>query len=257
MQRAKSVALIGAGKLTDSPVARFWGLSDQLGPVKSPSFRLASRLANSLRAGHPVKDYADFGACHLILISVPDEMLPQVVSELAAAEISWPDKAVVLCSTWLDSSALAEIAAQGASIGSLSTIPGFEDTVYLVEGDRLAILEARRLVEHRQRRVVPIERALKPFYLAALTCTGPLLFALLLAASESLRHAGVASSTSSAILEKQLGKTLRSYVKAGRKAYPPPQELASQLLALSVIDPELAQFLEQSAALAARLLEKR
>ena len=257
MKKVKPVALVSAGKLAGSPVSRFRWLSERLGPVKSPSFRLASRMANSLRAGHPVKDYAEFDACRLVVVSVPDEMLPRVVDELASAEISWRGKAVVVCSAWLDSSILQELSERGAAIGSLSTIPGFEDVLYLVEGDRLAILESRRLVEDRERRVVPVERGRKPFYLAALTCTGSLLFGLALAASESLRHAGVGSPVSAAMLEKQLNKTLRLYLKAGRKAWPAPRELAGQLRALAGADAELAQYLEQSARITARLLERR
>ncbi len=224
--------------------------------MKAPSFRLASRIANSLRAGHPVRDYAEFDACRLILVSVPDSILPTVVREIASANISWRNKSIVLCSASLDSGELSDLAARGASIGSISAIPGFEDPRYLVEGDPLAILESKRLVQHAARRTVAIQRSLKPFYLAALTSTGSLLFALLLAASESLRQAGISTSMSATILEKQLHKTLRSHVKAGRKAYSAPHELQKQLRALATADPELAHYLEQSTNLAARLLRK-
>ena len=257
MKKPRPVALLAAGKLTGSPLARFRGLSERLGPVKSQSFRVASRIANRLRAGHPAKDYAEFEDCRLILLSVPDESAPHFVRELASARISWQGKAVVVCSGLLDSSVLCELSSRGAAIGSLAPISGFEDTMYVVEGDRLAIVEARRLVAHAGRRVVAIERSLKPLYLAATTCTGSLLFALLVAASESLRRAGVPSGTSAAILEKQLNKTLRSYIKSGRKAWAAPRDLEGQVGKLVETDPQLAYFLEQSALLAARLIEGR
>src|SRR5271170_5022460 len=198
MKKAQSVGLIGTGNLTDSPLTRFRWLSGRLGPVKSASYRVASRIANMLRAGHPVKDYAEFESCVLILVSVPEENVSQVVSEMLSAGISWRGKAVVLCSTWLDSGALRALSAHGASVGSISPIPGFDDQQYLVEGDSLAIRESKRLLEHRDRRVVAIERPLKPLYLAALTCTGALLFALLRAASESLHRAGIPPGPSAA-----------------------------------------------------------
>ncbi len=174
MKKAQSVGLIGTGRLTDSPLTRFWWLSERLGPVKSASYRLASRIANMLQAGHPVKDYAEFESCVLILVCVPEENISQVVSEMLSSGISWRGKAVVLCSTWLDSGALRDLSTHGASVGSISPIPGFDDQRYLVEGDTLAIRESKRLVEHRDRRVLAIERPLKPYYLAALTCTGQL-----------------------------------------------------------------------------------
>src|SRR3984893_8296522 len=255
MKRVKPVALVGAGNFTDSPLTRFLRFSDQLGPVKSPSYRLASRISNIFRSGHPVKDYAELDACRLILVCVPDQTLSKVVSEMAASGISWRSKAIVLCSMWLDSSHLSELSARGGSIGSLSPIPGFEgleDFRYLIEGDKLAILEAKRLLAQQKQRVIAIERSLKPFYLAALTCTGDLLFALLVASSESLRHAGLSSPVSATILEKQFGKALRSYLKSGRNVSPAPQELSGQLRALSAADPTLANYIEQSCRLSSR-----
>jgi predicted short-subunit dehydrogenase-like oxidoreductase (DUF2520 family) len=262
MTKAQSVGLIGAGSLTDSPLTRFWFLPERLGPVKSASYRVASRIANMLQAGHPVKDYAEFEDCNLILVCVPEEAISQVVSEMASAEISWRGKAVVLCSTWLDSGELQQLAALGASIGSISPIPGFptsgpDDERYLVEGDPLAIRYSKSLVEYRERRVVAIERPLKPFYLAALTCTGSLLFAVLLVASESLHRAGIPPALSATLLERQLTRTLRSFLKGGRRAYPEPRELPKQLRALSSVNPELTYYLEQSTRLASRLISKR
>jgi len=260
MKRAKPVALVGAGNLTDSPLTRFLRLSDQLGPVKSPSFRLASRISNIFRSGHPVKDYAELDACRLILVCVPDQELPKVVSEMAASGVSWQGKSIVLCSMWLDSSHLSELSARGGSIGSISPVPGFdglEDFRYLVEGDKLAVLEAKRLLARQKQRVIAIERSLKPFYLAALTCTGNLLFALLVAASESLRHAGLSSPLSATILKKQIGKALRSYLKSGRNVSLAPRELSGQLRALSAADPTLAHYIEQSCRISSRLLAER
>ncbi|HYL37822.1 MAG TPA: hypothetical protein VEV17_18045 [Bryobacteraceae bacterium] len=257
MKTAKSVALLAGGKLTDSPLARFWSLSEMLGPVQASSYRLASRIANRLRAGYPVQNFDGFNACRTILISVPDSWLPRVLAELCSAEISWPEKAVVLCSSDLDSSELREFSARRAAVGSITTIPGFEEVRYLVEGDKLAVRESRRLVEHGARRAVVIERGLKPSYLAALTCTGSLLFAPLLAASEALRHAGVTRPASAVILEKLISRSLRAYLRAGRRAYQAPRQLSGQLHALSLADPPLASYVEQSCRLAARLFEAR
>jgi len=257
MKKAQSVGLIGTGSLTDSPLTRFWWLSERLGPVKSASYRVASRIANMLQAGHPVKDYAEFEECVLILVCVPEETVARVVLEMASAGISWKGKAVVLCSTWLDSGELRELSARGASVGSIAPIPGFDDDRYVVEGDPLAIRQAKSLVEYRGRRAVAIERPLKPFYLAALTCTGTLLFALVQVAFESLRHARISPGLSATLLERQMTRTLRSFLKAGRRAYPVPRELPRQLRALSSGNPELAHYLEESCHLASQLMEKR
>jgi len=257
MKKAQSVGLIGTGSLTDSPLTRFWWLSERLGPVKSASYRVASRIANMLRAGRPVKDYAEFESCVLILVCVPDGSVARVVSEMLSSGISWRGKAVVLCSAWLDSGELRELSSHGASVGSICPIPGFEEQRYLVEGDPLAIRQVKSLVEYRERRVVAVERCLKPFYLAAVTCTSSLLFAMLLAAFESLRHARIPPGLSAKLLERQITRTLRSFLKGGRRAYPQPREIPRQLRALSSASPELAHYFEQSCRLASRLMEKR
>ena len=252
--------MVGAGNLTDSPLTSFLRLCDQLGPVKSLSYRLASRISNIFQAGHPVKDYSELDACKLVLISVPDQTLPRIVSELAASGISWHGKAILLCSMWLDSSQLAELAARGGSVGSISPVPGFdglEDFRYLVEGDKFAIAQVKRLVEQKKQRVIAIDPSLKPFYFAALTCTGNLMHALLVAASQSLRHAGLSSPLSASILEKQFGKAVHSYFKSGRTASAAPRELSKQQHALSAAEPELAHYIEQSCRLSWRLLEER
>jgi hypothetical protein len=173
---------------------------------------------------------------------------------MLSAGISWRGKAVVLCSTWLDSGALRDLSAHGASVGSISPIPGFDDQRYLVEGDGLAIRESKLLVEHGDRRVLAVERHLKPFYLAALTCTGSLLFAMLRVAFEALHHARIPPGLSATLLERQISRTFRSFVKGGRRAYPEPRELPTQLGALSAASPELAHYLEQSCRLASRLM---
>lgn len=257
MKRPKSVALVGGGSFSGSSLAGFWLLPDVLGPVKASSFRLASRIANSLRAGHPVKDYSEFEACTLILISVPDQALRGIVSELCSSDIAWKDKSIVLCSAVRGSCDLREFRARGASIGSITTIPSCAELEYLVEGDRRAIQEAKRLVENRERRCLCIERGRKPLYLAALTCTSSLVFPLVMAASESMRRAGVPSAHANLILENQLSRCLRSYARGGRRAYAPPAELSSQLRALSAADPTLAYFVERSYELTEKLLDRR
>ena len=87
-------------------------------------------------------------------------------------------------------------------------------------------------------------------FLAALTCTGSLLFVLLMAASESLRHAGLTLIDFSGILEKQLTDSLRSYVRAGRRPIRRRTSYLSNCARLSAADPALAHYIEKSCRLA-------
>ncbi|MGB6259679.1 MAG: hypothetical protein WBG09_16140, partial [Candidatus Sulfotelmatobacter sp.] len=64
----------------------------------------------------------------------------------------------------------------------------------------------------------------------------------------------VPPALSATLLERQLIRTLRSFLKGGRRAYPTPRELPRQLRALSDVNPELARFLEQSCRQASLLM---
>jgi len=256
MKKRPSVALLSAGKLTDSPVTRFWGLADQLGPVKAPSLRLASRVVNTLRAGYAVETFEPFADCRLILLDVPDSSVPAAAAELSRSGIAWHNKAVVLCSTWLDVSALQPLAALGAAAGSVAPLPGFDNRLYLIEGNTRLVHETRRLLKGRGARFLTIEPPLKPFFLGALNCAGPLFYSLLVAASECLRQAAIPQAAGKAILEKQLAKTLRTYLVAGRNASWEMRGLGPQVQALEMVQPAAADYLRGMAKLSTHLLAK-
>lgn len=220
MRKRPSIGLIGAGKITDSPLLRMWALRERLGPVKAPSVRVASRISNSLRAGHPVVDYREFEDCALILISIPDSLLPKIIADLSSQQLTWTNKAVVLCSALLGTMDLDSLAATGASVGSLCPIPGFEERWLLIEGDKRVEAEIRQIVDSRRSRLTLIRPACKPLYTTALACTGSMFIPMLLRASDSLQSAGVPVTESEAIIKKQVDRSIRMYFRMGRKVHP-------------------------------------
>ncbi|MGB9605106.1 MAG: hypothetical protein ACPL88_04420, partial [Bryobacteraceae bacterium] len=139
-----TIGLVAAGRLSRSLVTRLPGLPERLGPVLAPSSRLASRLVNLLRAGHPVERYEELEDVQMLLVAVPDEMTAQVANDLARSVSDWRGKVVVLCESRHDCTALQLLADRGAATASLTPIPGLNDR-YLVEGDRRAVREARSL----------------------------------------------------------------------------------------------------------------
>jgi len=87
------MGIIGAGGVNRSFLARMPVLLTRVGPIKAASFRVARRIANTLRAGEAVMNYAALASCDLIWIAVPDAGLERIARDLAAA-IS---KASLLC----------------------------------------------------------------------------------------------------------------------------------------------------------------
>ncbi len=218
MKKLQQVALVGAGKLTDSPLARLRNLGSHLGPVKAPSLRVASRIANTLRAGYAVDGYAGFESCPLVLISVPGRLLASTVDELALAPFSWLGKLAVLCSNEAGCNELAPLAELGAVTGSLACVPGSDDQWFVLEGSKLVERSLRPLIVGRGERVTLIGTSQKNHYLSALACLSARLSPLLQEASESLKHAQVPNLKTVAIIEKQVSRTMRSYFRSGKPA---------------------------------------
>ncbi len=219
------LALVSAGNVTDTPLTRFANLRRLLGPVKAPSRRLASRFVNMLRAGYPADGYADLERTAAVLVAVPDPELRAVLDELARCGIDWTGKAVVACGTEFSSVEMTRLAQCGASTATIMPVPGFGEKLFLAEGDRLALTWARRVVETHTVRVEVIPSAGKRDFLSAQACTGPLLFALLVAAAEHLKAAGISSPMFTSVVHKQAERTLHAYLKSGRNMCPPADVL--------------------------------
>ena len=255
MVKGKTLGLVGAGKFVDSPLSRLLLTATRLGPVKAPSLRVASRIANTLRAGYAVRDYQQFEQCSLILIGVPDKLIETTVAELSSYPLTWTRKVVVLYSSNLSSEELKAVAAQGADVGSLTVIPGFEERWLLLEGEKPVELQIGKFMDLGSRRLTVIRPPMKPLLLAALACAGPLIIPQLIAAADSLQKAGVSSAQASAIVEKQVEMSVRAYLKGGRKAYRGSGDIAGLSHRLASDHGNLARYLDKSLE-AAKLVAK-
>jgi predicted short-subunit dehydrogenase-like oxidoreductase (DUF2520 family) len=247
MQKQQPVALVGAGKVTQSFIGRLTDLADHLGPVKSFSYRVASRIVNSIRAGRPVCDYAEIEHCRLILVCVPDELIATAVADMIAAPLDWNGKAVVLCESWQDSGVLEPLAARGAVTASLNAVPGFYDRLFVTEGDGLALRDIKRLITPRSARIMRLRPSAKPVYMAGLAVAA---YSANLAAagSDCLRAAGLPVAVSRPIIHALAADAVRSFVKAGRRSVSRPvtacdeSRIREQCSALLRTNPDLADF---------------
>ncbi len=255
MKKLPRAALICAGNLGDSPISRFRGLSERLGPVKSSSPRLASRYVNSLRAGVAVADYDAMRDCRLVLISVTDAAVPGIVRELAQSDAPWQRKSVLLCSNALESSALCSLEEKGAKTASLCAVAGFDGTMFLAEGDRSVVAQIRPFLGSPGVRLLTVAHGHKMFYLAATACTGPFLTTLLTCAEECLRLAELGSADAADLLRVQAVKNIRGFLKARRRTQRDATGGDTHYAALRKRNPELADYLQQYASLTARLIK--
>ncbi|MCP5114094.1 MAG: DUF2520 domain-containing protein [bacterium] len=253
MKTSFPVALLATGRLRDYPVLRLRSVADRLGPVKAQSFRLASRIANSIHAGYPVHTAEELASAKVVLICAPDSRTPHLVTELASTRPAWQRRTILLCCNTLGSAALAPLAARGASVGSMALLTPSDERRFLVEGDRPAVRYAKSLIEPDGGQVIEVLAGTKPICQAAFSLATWLMQPLMNASTECMRDAGLPQGRASSVVDLVLQESVRSYLKAGRRAWSPPrtvqqrQSFLQQLDALDRVNPELARFLRTTA----------
>jgi hypothetical protein len=126
---------------------------------------------------------------------------------------------VVLCDCVRDSLAACALRAAGARVASLNAIPGSREQIFVAEGHRDTLRVLRRLLEEDKRKLIELKPGTKPLFFAGVHAAAPLLLPWIAAGMECLRAAGF-TRTEAATVGEFLGvHTLRSYVRAGTKAW--------------------------------------
>jgi hypothetical protein len=254
--------MIGAGGVNRSFIARMPVLLARMGPVKAASFRVARRIANTMRAGQAVTNYAALAPCDVIWIAVPDSGLDHVSRDLAAA-VPLAGKVAVLCGSSRDSFWPGPLLAGGARVATLNCVDESKEKLFVAEGDPLAMRAVSRAMAAEERKLIHLRAASKALYLAGVYLATDMLLPWIAASVESLRDAGLSRVEATQLANALGGRTLRSYAKAGPKAWSPT---AADRLQLSIsrdldtirgVDPRLAALYTDGVEQALRYFERR
>lgn len=239
------MGIIGAGGVNRSFLARMPVLLGRIGPVKAASFRVARRIANSLRAGEAVANYAALAPCDLIWIAVPDTGLDRVSRDLAAAT-PLAGKTAVLCGSTRDSFWPSPLLAGGARVATLNCVEESDERLFVAEGDPLAMRELRRVIAGEKRKLIELRAASMALYLSGVHLATHLLLPWIAASVESLRDAGLTRTEATHLANALGARALRAYAKAGPKAWSPTAanrlrlSIARDLDTIRGVDPRLA-----------------
>ncbi len=261
MKSGPIMGLIGAGGVNRSFLSRMPVLLGGMGPVKAASFRVARRIANTLRAGKAVKSYAALAPCHLIWIAVPDAGLDRVSKDLAAAT-PLAGKVAVLCGSTQDSFWPSPLLAGGARVVTLNCVDESGERLFVAEGDPAAMRELRRVITAEKRKLIELRAASKALYFSGVHLATHLLLPWIAASVESLRDAGLSRTEATAVANALGARALRAYAKAGPKAWSPA---AAERLRLSIsrdldtirgVDPRLAGLYADGVQQALRYFEE-
>jgi len=251
------VGLIAAGPVSPA-LARLPGLHAQLGPVTAASLRVASRIANGLKAGHHATP-KKMDEASLILVSGPEPALPALLELAHSAGLDWSKRAIVLFDSHLDSNDLAAFAHLGAEVASLDPLDGFADLRFCGEGNPLALRKLKRFLTGCQAYLYVLEPGKKQVFSAGLAFTGTLATPLLAAAVDCFRKAGLDPKDAAVIAERTLLQTIRAWQKAGRQGWTgvlPQRDLEAvrrQLAALGEENSILGEYFSQTAYMALEL----
>lgn len=254
------IALVAGGAIAQDCVAAL-RLADMVGSIAGPNYRVASRIANALRAGAAVKDYADLTGSPLIMICVPDNALPGVVASLSECGIEWNTVTALLYSARRDSYDLQPLRNQGAQVGSVRPVEVMEDR-FLLEGDLNAVRVARRLIHAAKGRAIEVSAGGASAYLAAISFSTSLFTPLIEAAAAALRMAGASAAEASQVAAIMFERSLRSHRHGGRKSWSGPlatgdaEEVFKEADALGVGNPVLARYYLDNCAFALELFAR-
>jgi predicted short-subunit dehydrogenase-like oxidoreductase (DUF2520 family) len=226
--------------------------------VAAASLRVASRIANQLKAGRPAR-LDEMEAASLLLISGPDSAIPSLLELARTAAVDWNKRALVLLDTRLDSQDLKDFAARGAEVATLDPVDGFGDIRFCAEGDPAALRKLKKFLAAARTPFFTVEQGKKQVFSAGLAFTGTLATPLLAAAVDCFRKAGLDPKEAAAIAERTLLHTIRAWQKSGRQGWTgvlPQRDLESvrrQLAALEEENTILSAYFAETAYMALEL----
>lgn len=235
----------GAGAVAKSLIGRIPSKTRDFGPVSAVSYRVASRIANTLRAGHPVRTAEELDTAAVVLFHAPPEQAQILLRFLESAEIRWPGKALIFCDCdYHDVD--RRFAAAGAGTAMLRDfgIPGH----ILISGNGSALPAARRIARSLKLKPVEILPDATEIFDAAVTLGTAAVTPLIDSAASLLRQAGMRDPEAARVAASLFAQTARGYAHSGKQSWawytrgPENARIARQL---ATLDPHSERMLRQ------------
>jgi Domain of unknown function (DUF2520) len=209
--------LLGAGSVSTSLIGRLPSGTRAIGPVAAVSYRVASRIANSLRAGTAVRSAAELDEVRTIVFYSPPEQAGVLLEILRTARIHWPGKSLIFCGYEAAVSDLAHFRERGASVAALNTcaIPGR----LVMEGTAPAVSTARAMAGQLAMKCIEIANGSGDSFRAAATLGSGALTPLIDHAADLLRKCGVRDNEAPALAAALFQQTAKEYAHSGKQSW--------------------------------------
>jgi len=240
---------LGAGAVSASLIGRLPSRIRELGPVSAVSYRVASRIANTLRAGYPVRTADELNGAPCVLFHSPPEHVEILIGLLEKAEIDWAGKALVFCDCVVGRAITQRFQAKGAStaVARQFDIPGR----IITEGfDGAALQTVHRMARELRMKAVEILPGSADLFDAAMTLGSAAITPLIDRAAALLRDAGIRDIEAARIASSLFEQTARDYAHSGKQSWawyvrkPTVASLEAQIAATGpYLEPVLRQLL--------------
>jgi hypothetical protein len=209
--------VIGAGALSKSLIGQLPRKARQIGPVAGVSFRVASRMTNSLRAGRAARNADELNGPSVILFHAPPDQVRAIAALLERAIIDWKDKSLIFCDCEVPAPVMDRFRSLGASTAVARQF-GIADAI-MVEGTAPALACALRIASELRLRPIEITPGTGDLFAATLTLATAALTPLINRAASLLRATGLRDKAAVSMATALFQRTIEDYGHSGKQSW--------------------------------------
>lgn len=217
MSTRADFGVIGAGALSKSLIAHLPRKARQIGPVAGVSFRVASRMTNSLRAGYAARSASELNAMPVILFHAPDPQVRLLAELLEAANLDWKEKSLIFCDCEVPVPILERFRVLGATTAVARQF-GIGGAV-MVEGTAQALSWSLRIASELRLKAIQIKPGASDVFAATLTLATAALTPLVNRAADLLRTTGLRDKDAVTMATALFVQTIQGYGHSGKQSW--------------------------------------
>lgn len=209
--------LLAAGAVSKSLIGQLPAKARDIGPVAGASYRVASRIANSLHAGYPVRSVSELNDVPVVLVHAPPDQVRQFLDLLEGAQIRWKAKPLIFCDCRAGAESIRRLNAIGANAASMWRLP--VSGRIAIDGAPPALTPARRIARELKMKAIVIAPGAVDLFDAAVTLGTDAITPLIDSTAELLREAGLRDKHASRLAALLFIHTARDYAHSGRQSW--------------------------------------
>ncbi|HEX4274527.1 MAG TPA: hypothetical protein VHZ74_04190 [Bryobacteraceae bacterium] len=237
--------------MSGSLIGKLPARTREVGPLSAVSYRVASRIANTLRAGFPVRQAEELASARCILFHSPPDFADPLLETLEGAAIDWRGRALVFCDCFVDRAVRQRFREKGATTAVARQF-GIAGRM-IVEADAAggaALRVAHRIARELHLKAVEVSPGAPDLFDAAITLGSASITPLIDRAAALLRASGVKDIEAARLASALFEQTARDYAHSGKQSWawyvrkPVVERLQAQIEAAGpFLDPVFRQLL--------------